>query len=114
MDPTNVMFQLGCGRFTERYFPLDSGSRLGDNILVERYGRNRKSTISRTVAQSRSQVGDLGASFFFKRGETDRGNVAKFKPSLAHQLALRAPGVAYLIKNAINDDPAIMGKFVGE
>jgi hypothetical protein len=36
-----------------------------------------KSTISRTVARSRSKQGDLGASFFFKRGEVDRGNLSK-------------------------------------
>src|SRR6478735_2455317 len=45
-----------------------------------------KSTISRTVAWSRSKQGDLGASFFFKRGEVDRGNLAKFVPTVARRL----------------------------
>src|SRR4051812_24634096 len=35
-----------------------------------------KSTISRTVARSLIVKGQLGASFFFKRGEGDRGNGA--------------------------------------
>ncbi|KAF7543546.1 hypothetical protein G7Z17_g10647 [Cylindrodendrum hubeiense] len=73
-----------------------------------------KSTISRTVAQLRSQHGDLGASFFFQRGETDRGSLARFVPTLARQLALSIPGVASLIKNAIDADPAIIGKTVRE
>ncbi|KAM0267960.1 hypothetical protein ACHAQH_010064 [Verticillium albo-atrum] len=73
-----------------------------------------KSTISRTVACSRSDHGDLGACFFFKRGEADRGNLAKFMPTLAHQLASRMPGIAPLIKNAIDADPAIVRKTVKE
>ncbi|KPA36747.1 hypothetical protein FLAG1_10462 [Fusarium langsethiae] len=36
-----------------------------------------KSTISRTAAQARHDRGDLGASFFFKRGEIDRVFVAR-------------------------------------
>ena len=37
-----------------------------------------KSTISRTVAQSFAEDGQLGASFFFKRGEGERGNASRF------------------------------------
>ncbi|KAJ4194598.1 hypothetical protein NW759_016499 [Fusarium solani] len=73
-----------------------------------------KSTISRTVARSRSKQGDLGASFFFKRGETDRGNLAKFVSTLAHQLALSIPVVAPFIKKAIDTNSAIVGKAVRE
>jgi pantothenate kinase-related protein Tda10 len=45
-----------------------------------------KSTISRTVARSAKDHNGhnhLGASFFFKRGEADRGNAKKFFPMLA-------------------------------
>ncbi|KAJ4176012.1 hypothetical protein NW755_014653, partial [Fusarium falciforme] len=73
-----------------------------------------KSTISRTIARLRPKQGHLGASFFFKRGEMDRGNLAKFVPTLARQLASSVPGVAPLIKNAIDSDPAIIGKAVRE
>ncbi|KAF7506684.1 hypothetical protein GJ744_011513 [Endocarpon pusillum] len=42
-----------------------------------------KSTISRTVAQNLADVGDLGASFFFKRGEGDRGHAGLFISTIA-------------------------------
>ncbi|KAJ4041197.1 hypothetical protein NW753_010605 [Fusarium oxysporum] len=75
-----------------------------------------KSTIARTVAHSRSKRGDLGASFFFKRGEMDRdrGNLNKLMSTLAHQLALSIPGVAFSIKKTIDANPAIVGKSVKE
>jgi hypothetical protein len=73
-----------------------------------------KSTISRTVAQSRSKQDDLGASFFFKRGESDRGSLAKFVPTVAHRLAWSMPEVAPFIKNAVDADPAIADKGVRE
>ncbi|SCO91194.1 related to RSA4-WD-repeat protein required for maturation and efficient intra-nuclear transport [Fusarium oxysporum] len=73
-----------------------------------------KSTISRTVAQMRHKYGDLGASFFFKRGEPERGNLAKFVPTLARQLAWSIPEVASFIKSVIDADPAIIGRTVRE
>ena len=39
-----------------------------------------KSTISRTVAKCLKKKGLLGASFFFKRGEADRGNAKETFP----------------------------------
>ncbi|KAH7201202.1 hypothetical protein DER44DRAFT_827832 [Fusarium oxysporum] len=73
-----------------------------------------KSTISRTVAHSRSKRGDLGASFFFKRGEMDRGNLNKLMSTLAYQLASSIPGVAFFIKKTLDDNPAVVGKSVRE
>ncbi|WXC64721.1 hypothetical protein SNK03_010532 [Fusarium graminearum] len=73
-----------------------------------------KSTISRTIAQARSKRGDLGASFFFKKGEMDRGNLNKLMSTLAHQLALSIPGVASLIKTALEANSAIVGKSMKE
>ncbi|KAI1012377.1 hypothetical protein LB504_013205, partial [Fusarium proliferatum] len=73
-----------------------------------------KSTISRTVAHSRSKRGDLGASFFFKRGEMDRGSLNKLMSTLAYQLASSIPGVAFFIKKTLDADPAIVGKSVKE
>jgi hypothetical protein len=73
-----------------------------------------KSTISRTVARSRCKQGDLGASFFFKRGEVDRGNLAKFVSTVARRLAWSTPAVAPFIKSAVNTDPAITDKAVRE
>ncbi|KNB15809.1 hypothetical protein FOXG_21494 [Fusarium oxysporum f. sp. lycopersici 4287] len=67
-----------------------------------------KSTISRTVARRRHERGELGASFFFKRGETDRGGLNKFVPTLARQLASRFPDIAPVIKKAIDADPEVV------
>ncbi|KAG7414058.1 Vegetative incompatibility protein HET-E-1 [Fusarium oxysporum f. sp. rapae] len=69
-----------------------------------------KSTISRTVAHSRSKRGDLGASFFFKRGEMDRGNLNKLMSTLAYQLAFSIPEAAFFVKKILDDNPAIAGK----
>lgn len=73
-----------------------------------------KSTISRTVAQSFADKGYLGASFFFKRGETDRGNLSKFCTTVACQLVVQVAGLASSIKDAIEADPNIIGKAVRE
>ncbi|OBS20594.1 hypothetical protein FPOA_06947 [Fusarium poae] len=73
-----------------------------------------KSTISRTVANSRSKRGDLGASFLFKRGELDRSNPDKLMPTLAYQVALSMPEVAFFIKKELNANLAIVGKSLKE
>jgi hypothetical protein len=73
-----------------------------------------KSTISRTVAHSQSQRRNLGASFFFKRGEMDRGNLNKLMSTLAYHLALSVPGAGFFIKKALDANPAIVGKSVKE
>src|ERR1700744_3698405 len=52
-----------------------------------------KSTVSRTVARSFKNKNQLGASFFFKRGEKDRGNAKKLFPTLIRQLVQLIPGL---------------------
>jgi len=47
-----------------------------------------KSTIARTVAQTFKKNGQLGASFFLKKGEADRGNARRF---IHHHKALNGP-----------------------
>lgn len=69
-----------------------------------------KSTISRTVAQNLADKGDLGASFFFKRGEGDRGHAGLFIATIATQLVQKIPSFAPHVQNAIEADPAISGK----
>ncbi|KAH6986679.1 vegetative incompatibility protein HET-E-1 [Ilyonectria destructans] len=71
-----------------------------------------KSTISRTIARSFSESGHLGGSFFFKRGEGDRGSLSKFFSTIASQLAKREPAIAPHIKATIDADPHIAGKAV--
>ncbi|KAH8710111.1 hypothetical protein GQ44DRAFT_776770 [Phaeosphaeriaceae sp. PMI808] len=53
-----------------------------------------KSTISRTIAQSFADKGILGASFFFKRGEGDRGRTAFFFTTIIAQLVQQLPSLA--------------------
>jgi len=51
--------------------------------------------------------GMLGASFFFKRGERDRGNAAL---SIATQLVSKEPAMAPYVTNMMDADPSITGK----
>ncbi|KAG4273581.1 hypothetical protein FPRO04_09448 [Fusarium proliferatum] len=73
-----------------------------------------KSTISRTVAQRQLERGYLCANFFFKRGEGARGNMSKLIPTLARQIATRIPGMTSFIKKAIDADPTLPTKTLGE
>ncbi|KAF1965830.1 hypothetical protein BU23DRAFT_626770 [Bimuria novae-zelandiae CBS 107.79] len=52
-----------------------------------------KSTIARTAAQKFAEAGELGASFFFKRGEGERGNASRFVSTIAADLVAREPGM---------------------
>jgi hypothetical protein len=69
-----------------------------------------KSTISRTLAESFAKEGDLGASFFFKRGERDRGTAALLFTTIASQLVAKEPALATHVRTTIEADPAIAGK----
>jgi hypothetical protein len=69
-----------------------------------------KSTISRTVAQIFSDEGKLGASFFFKRGEGDRGHAEMLFTTITAQLVQKLPPLAPHVHNAIEADPAIPTK----
>ncbi|EGR52057.1 uncharacterized protein TRIREDRAFT_35137, partial [Trichoderma reesei QM6a] len=73
-----------------------------------------KSTVSRTIAQSLYRAGRLGASFFFKRGHSDRQNAARFFTTIADQLARMQPAMADSIKDAARTDPSIGSKGVEE
>ncbi|KAI7968621.1 hypothetical protein EIK77_000021 [Talaromyces pinophilus] len=73
-----------------------------------------KSTISRTVAKAPLLKPHLSASFFFKTGEGDRGNAKKFFPTLVRQLILWNPELSPGVKNALDHDPDIASKSLGE
>jgi nucleoside phosphorylase len=73
-----------------------------------------KSTISRTVARSLKDTNYLGASFFFKRGEGDRGNVKRLFPTLIRQLMLQTPELRPGVQKALHDDPDIASKSLRE
>ncbi|GAP85276.2 putative vegetative incompatibility protein HET-E-1 [Rosellinia necatrix] len=69
-----------------------------------------KSTISRTLARSFHKTSQLGASFFFKRGEGDRGGASKFFTTIATQLIHQNPGLTRYVKMAIDEDNDIAHK----
>ena len=73
-----------------------------------------KSTISRTVAQEFADQGQLGASFFFKRGEGDRGNASRFFTTLTRQLVAQMPSLLSSVREAINADQLIFEKSLKE
>ncbi|KAJ3494094.1 hypothetical protein NLG97_g4300 [Lecanicillium saksenae] len=69
-----------------------------------------KSTISRSVANSFSDAGILGASFFFKKGEADRQGIAKLFTTLAADLVTRKPYTVPGIKEALESDGSVATK----
>ncbi|PGH08774.1 hypothetical protein AJ79_05873 [Helicocarpus griseus UAMH5409] len=73
-----------------------------------------KSTISRTVARVFANHGHLGASFFFKRGEGDRGHAARFFTTIAAQLVARFPPLLDHVRKIIESDPDIVKKALTE
>ena len=73
-----------------------------------------KSTISRTIAREFIQRRQLGASFFFKRGEGDRSNASKFFTTIATQLSSYLPDLRPYLKKAVETDPIISTKTMKE
>jgi hypothetical protein len=66
-----------------------------------------KSTIARTIAESFASHGQLGASFFFKKGEGERGNASRFFTTIATDLVKHEPGMLPGIRKALDEDSAI-------
>jgi hypothetical protein len=66
-----------------------------------------KSTIARTIAHSFASHDQLGASFFFKKGEGERGNASRFFTTMATDLVAHEPGMLPGIRKALDKDPAI-------
>ena len=73
-----------------------------------------KSTIARTVARLFADERQLGASFFFKKGEGDRGTAGRFFTTIAKDLMAHEPGLISGIAKAIDADPGISDKALKE
>ncbi|KAF5855116.1 hypothetical protein ETB97_010035 [Aspergillus alliaceus] len=73
-----------------------------------------KSTISRTIASRLKEQHLLGASFFFKRGEEDRGTAKRLFSTLVKDLVLNIPGMLPTVLKAIETDPRISEKALRE
>jgi hypothetical protein len=69
-----------------------------------------KSTIARTIARSFDDQGQLGASFFFKKGEGERGNAKRFFTTIARDLVACIPGLIVGVRKALDADLAISDK----
>ncbi|KAF2417699.1 hypothetical protein EJ08DRAFT_575532, partial [Tothia fuscella] len=69
-----------------------------------------KSTIARTIAYSFASRNQLGASFFFKKGEGDRGNASRFFTTIAVHLVAHIPQLLPGVRETIDADPAISEK----
>jgi hypothetical protein len=69
-----------------------------------------KSTIAQTIAESFASRSQLGASFFFKRGEGERGNASQFFTTIATSLVACEPGMLLGIRKTLNKDSAISHK----
>lgn len=73
-----------------------------------------KSTISRTLAKWFHGQGCLGASFFFKRGERDRGSAALLFTSVCSRLVIWEPALAPYVRAALDADSAVTSKALKE
>ncbi|CAI0649687.1 unnamed protein product, partial [Colletotrichum noveboracense] len=73
-----------------------------------------KSTISRTVAKAFDDNNFLGASFFFKRGETDRNKASLFFSTIARQLVRQRTDIQPCVLNAIKKTDNISSKGIKE
>lgn len=73
-----------------------------------------KSTIARTVARSFEDAGQLGATFFFKRGESKRNNAKYLISTITRQLVLRYRQLVPDVLSAIESDPNISYKLLSK
>ncbi|KAF3919586.1 hypothetical protein ABW20_dc0103286 [Dactylellina cionopaga] len=73
-----------------------------------------KSTIARTVAHSLKQRNQLGACFFFKQGQGDRGNASRFFTTLASDLITHLPQLRPEVRKVVEEDENISGKTLRE
>ncbi|KAL4977899.1 hypothetical protein BDW66DRAFT_149628 [Aspergillus desertorum] len=73
-----------------------------------------KSTVARTVAQILRDKGQLGATFFFKRGEGNRGNARYLVSTITRQLVIRYRQLVPDILAVVENDPDISSKNLSE
>lgn len=66
-----------------------------------------KSTITWTIAWLFADHRQLGASFFFKKGEGDRGNASRFFTTIASDLVKHELGMLAGIRKALSEDSSI-------
>ncbi|KAJ7438108.1 hypothetical protein B0H11DRAFT_1679913, partial [Mycena galericulata] len=60
-----------------------------------------KSAIAQMFAGNCKNSGRLGASFFFKRGDPERGSWHRLFSTIAYQLAYSVPGLLHHVQRAV-------------
>ncbi|KAJ7821315.1 hypothetical protein B0H14DRAFT_2831568 [Mycena olivaceomarginata] len=68
-----------------------------------------KSAIAQSFCERLQMEGCLGASFFFKREHSSRGNGNTLFPTIAYQLSLCLPQMKHAISEIVEHDPSIIG-----
>ncbi|KAJ7614464.1 hypothetical protein FB45DRAFT_873989 [Roridomyces roridus] len=71
-----------------------------------------KSAIAQQFAASCHGRGQLGGSFFFKRGSVSRGTWRNLLPTLAYQLTVAFPQLGPRIQRAVEMDRLVLGKTI--
>lgn len=69
-----------------------------------------KSAIAQTIAGYCSDQGRLGAAFFFKRGDPERGTWNRLFTTIAYQLARAFPALRVPVQNTAESDYMIAGR----
>ncbi|KAJ6491050.1 hypothetical protein C8R45DRAFT_825970 [Mycena sanguinolenta] len=69
-----------------------------------------KSAVMQTLCQRLQDTGQLGGSFFFKRGHQNCSNATKLFATLAYQLALHRRELKSLISQSIESNPSVLGR----
>jgi hypothetical protein len=77
-------------------------------------GDTGKSTVSRTLAHTLDKQQRLSASFFFKRGEGERGNASLFFSTIATTLADFVPGLDVPLAKALDANSLLCGRNLQE
>ncbi|KAJ3564807.1 hypothetical protein NP233_g8052 [Leucocoprinus birnbaumii] len=88
---------------------LDDSSRLWNFIWLHGSAGCGKSAIAQTFAEKCSELGRLGAAFFFSR-PNKRSDPKTVIPSLAYQLATNCPAYKTIIASQLSDDPQLLSK----
>ncbi|EED12684.1 WD-repeat protein, putative [Talaromyces stipitatus ATCC 10500] len=73
-----------------------------------------KSTIARTVVESFKEKGQLGATFFFKRGEADRSNAKYLISTITKQLVTKHQPLVPAVLKAIEKNPNVSSKSLSQ
>ncbi|KAF7369150.1 NACHT domain-containing protein [Mycena venus] len=69
-----------------------------------------KSAIAQSLCQQLDAQGRLGASFFFKRKHSSRGNAKQLFPTLAYQLAILLPELSHAISQKVEENPSLFDR----